>query len=69
MFTRNAAKLSGLVSLVLGWRPDEFWAATPRELESIFQALAERQGSAHNKPLRRAELEQLMKEFPDGSSR
>jgi hypothetical protein len=31
-FGDAAARLSGAASLLLGWRPEEFWNATPAEL-------------------------------------
>ncbi len=31
-FARSAARLAGLAARALGWRPSEFWAATPAEL-------------------------------------
>lgn len=31
-FAASAARLAGLAARALGWRPDEFWAATPAEL-------------------------------------
>ncbi len=31
-FSPAAARLAGLAAQALGWRPDEFWAATPAEL-------------------------------------
>jgi hypothetical protein len=31
-FGEAAARLSGAASLLLGWRADEFWNATPTEL-------------------------------------
>lgn len=31
-FGRAALRLSGLAARCLGWRPAEFWAATPAEL-------------------------------------
>ena len=33
-FGDAAARLSSAASLLLGWRPDEFWNATPAELAS-----------------------------------
>lgn len=38
-FTETAARLAGRVALLLGWRPAEFWAATPTELAVILRAL------------------------------
>lgn len=31
-FAEAAARLVGLAARALGWRPSEFWAATPAEL-------------------------------------
>ena len=31
-FAARAAALAGLAARVLGWRPQEFWSATPAEL-------------------------------------
>jgi hypothetical protein len=31
-FAECAARLAGLAARALGWRPHEFWAATPAEL-------------------------------------
>ncbi|WP_254447635.1 phage tail assembly chaperone [Sphingomonas sp. ID1715] len=32
-------RLSGLAGVLLGWRPGEFWEATPAELAAVFAAL------------------------------
>ena len=37
-FGAAAARLAGLAGLTLGWRPHEFWAATPAELGAIARA-------------------------------
>ena len=34
-FGAAAARLAGLAGLTLGWRPHEFWAATPAELRAL----------------------------------
>ena len=31
-FSQTAVRLAGLAARALGWRPGEFWAATPAEL-------------------------------------
>jgi len=36
-FGEAAARLFGAASALLGWRPDEFWGATPRELADALQ--------------------------------
>ena len=55
----HAALLAGLAGALLGWRPDEFWRATPAELAAVLQALA---GDAAGP----VDLAQLMEMFPDG---
>lgn len=39
-FAAAAARLAGQAGVLFGWRPDEFWAATPAELGVIVEALA-----------------------------
>ena len=39
-FTESARELAGQTALLLGWRPPEFWAATPAELAAIFAVQA-----------------------------
>jgi len=34
-FGPDAARLAGLAGYLLGWRPHEFWNATPAELVAI----------------------------------
>lgn len=36
----GAARLSGQITLLLGWTPDRFWDATPEELTTILGAAA-----------------------------
>ncbi len=61
-FAACAARLAGLAGALLGWRPGEFWAATPAELAAVLEAMmppgAEGLGAA--------ELARLMERFPDG---
>jgi hypothetical protein len=57
-FGENATRLCGLAARVLGWRPAEFWAATPAELAAIF--------SENFEPVAGEELAALMRRFPDG---
>ena len=37
-FFKAAARLAGVAGWLLGWRPDEFWRATPVELEAVLRA-------------------------------
>lgn len=60
-FAAAAARLAGLAAQVLGWRPHEFWAATPAEL-----ALSLSGGEADAAPPTRAEIHALMERDTDG---
>jgi uncharacterized phage protein (TIGR02216 family) len=61
-FADGARRLAGLVPRVLGWRPGEFWNATPAELAAILAAGEEPGGE----PLGRAEMTALMERDRDG---
>jgi len=54
-FGLSALKLCGLAARLLGWRPQEFWAATPAELTA---ALAPPED--HSNPLGREEFNRMM---------
>lgn len=60
-FTEAAARLAGLAGALLGWRPDEFWRATPAELAAVLEALAGEPAPAAS----RGDLARLMERFPD----
>ena len=60
LFGEAAARLSGAASLLLGWRPDEFWSATPVEL-----AAAMTFGEPADGPDLKT-IEALKQRFPDG---
>lgn len=59
-FGAAARRLSGAAAMLLGWRPAEFWAATPAELAASLGW--DEQGG---EPPRRDEIEALMARFPD----
>jgi uncharacterized phage protein (TIGR02216 family) len=61
-FSDAAGRLAGLAGALLGWRPDEFWRATPAELGAVLEAML---GEAEA-PASRADLARLMERFPDG---
>lgn len=63
-FGASALRLSGLAARLLGWRPAEFWAATPAELASALAPPEPQPG-----PLGRDDLNRLMEDEHDGSSR
>jgi uncharacterized phage protein (TIGR02216 family) len=60
-FTNAAARLAGLAGALLGWRPDEFWRATPAELGAVLAVLA----GPREAGVTRGELAGLMARFPD----
>lgn len=61
-FASNALHLAGLVPRLLGWRPAEFWAATPAELAAILSPVT---GHA-DQPLSRSEFDTLMERDDHG---
>ena len=63
-FTDHAARLAGLAALLLGWRPDEFWRATPAELAGVLAVMAGEDDEAA--PLDAMMLARLKEKFPDG---
>jgi hypothetical protein len=61
-FANNATRLAGLTAALLGWKPDEFWAATPAELATVLAAFSPSIDAAPDAKT----LEQLKEQFPDG---
>ncbi|NBC37694.1 phage tail assembly chaperone [Novosphingobium sp. FSY-8] len=59
-FGPGARRLAGLAGRLLGWRPAEFWAATPAELATILSP----EPHPANAPLSRAELQRMMERDP-----
>lgn len=62
MFSDNAGRLAGLAGALLGWRPEEFWRATPAELGAVVRAMVGGDGGG----VSAVELERLREAFPDG---
>jgi uncharacterized phage protein (TIGR02216 family) len=60
-FAEAAQKLAAQTALLLGWRPDDFWNATPTELACILSA-----ASADSAAVDTKTLTELMEQFPDG---
>ncbi len=60
-FASAAGKLAGLAGRALGWRPDEFWAATPAELAAILSPAS----SGASEGVSRADLTRLMEQEHD----
>ncbi|MGL5839509.1 MAG: phage tail assembly chaperone [Sphingorhabdus sp.] len=61
LFMDKTLILGGQTAILLGWRPDDFWSATPAELTAIFAALLPQTGSAADSNT----LINLMEQFPD----
>ena len=64
-FAEGAGRLAGVAGALLGWRPDEFWRATPAEVAAVFEALAGDGAAGANGE----ELARLMGLFPDAAPR
>ena len=61
-FAEAARRLAGQAGVLLGWRPDDFWRATPDELATVIAALRGDGGEA----VAAVDLSALMERFPDG---
>jgi hypothetical protein len=59
-FGAQALRLAGHAARLLGWRPHEFWSATPAELAA---ALGEAPGDP---AIDRADIDRMMKGDEDG---
>jgi uncharacterized phage protein (TIGR02216 family) len=58
-FGEVAATLAGIAGQLLGWRPDEFWSATPAELSVALRPLVTCEAPD------RKTFEELRRRFPD----
>ena len=61
-FGETATRLAGLTGALLGWRPHEFWNATPAELALILTALTPEVANPADRDL----ITLLQEQFPDG---
>ena len=62
MFADAALRAAHVAAAVLGWRPAEFWAATPAELVTALGLDA----VPADAPLNGGLLAGLMEQYPDG---
>lgn len=65
-FAASARLLAGQAGLLLGWRTDEFWRATPDELGDALGALRVLAGHGEAVAVDRVTLDHLMELHPDG---
>lgn len=66
-FGAAARRLGGIAGWLLGWRPDEFWRATPAELETVLcAALGDEAGGGGG--VDGGDLARLMGAMPDEDS-
>ena len=61
-FAEAAGRLAGQAGALLGWRPEEFWRATPAELAAVLAALSPSEGMHASI----GDLARLKEMFPDG---
>ena len=59
-FGEAAVRLSGAAAMLLGWRPAEFWEATPIELAAALQPLTP-QAEGPDQSM----MDALRRQFPD----
>ncbi|HWJ71214.1 MAG TPA: phage tail assembly chaperone [Sphingobium sp.] len=64
-FADCARRLAGQAGLLLGWRPEEYWAATPEELATGLAPLHDGPG-ADVPAMDRALIARLKEIHPDG---
>ena len=58
-----AIALAGVMARVAGWRPDEFWAATPADVRAVLAGWVDREAEPC---FDGAALAAMMERFPDG---
>jgi uncharacterized phage protein (TIGR02216 family) len=58
-----AIALAGVMARVAGWRPDEFWAATPADVRAVLEGWVD---GAEEPCFDAAALAAMMERFPDG---
>ena len=59
-FGEAAERLAGAAAVLLGWRPDEFWAATPQDLATALGAFMNEADGPHPDA-----IAALRRRFPD----
>ena len=62
-FADTARRLAGFAGVAFGWRPDDFWRATPAELATLAEAMA---GEDDAVPPDARWIEDMRRAHPDG---
>ncbi len=62
-FGSCAVLLLGVMARVVGWRPEDFWAATPADVRAVLAGWVEADAGAS---FDGTALAALMEQFPDG---
>ena len=65
-FGQTALRLAGLAGWHLGWGADQFWNATPAEMEAVIGAMLGTDGPTGAGTLTRPDMARLQEMFPDG---
>ncbi len=65
-FGEIALRLAGLAGWHLGWSAEQFWAATPAEMEAVVAAMLGTDGPTSGAMLTRPDMARLQEMFPDG---
>lgn len=64
-FGAIALRLAGIAGWQLGWSAEQFWAATPAEMEAVVKAMLGANGQDAACPTAQ-EIDRLQEMFPDG---
>lgn len=62
-FGSCAVRLLGVMARVAGWRPEDFWAATPADVRAVLAGWVE---AGDDAGFDGAALAAMMEQFPDG---
>ena len=66
-FAEVARDLAGHAGWHLGWSADQFWRATPAEMEAVVRAMLGREAAGVDEGApTRSEIARLQEMFPDG---
>jgi hypothetical protein len=61
-FAARARRLAGWAGVTFGWRPADFWSATPEELATLVEAMMPEQVTPPDAML----IERMQEAYPDG---